>query len=109
MRTRRRRPPRTMRRAAESNRSRLGSQARAGPSRASICIQAVGSQAIATGSVRTLSTRPILQAKGTFHMQTIKVGYHRRKPEASFLSSMGTVPARGLGLCGCAGPHDPRC
>jgi len=51
-RSRRRRPPRTMRPAAENSRSRsrLGSQARAGPSRARSCIQAVTSQAIATSS-----------------------------------------------------------
>jgi hypothetical protein len=35
------------------SRSRLGSQARAGPSRAGICIQAVSSQAIATSSHQT--------------------------------------------------------
>jgi len=48
----RRGPPRTSRPAAQNSRSRsrLGSQARAGASRASIAIQAVSSQAMATSS-----------------------------------------------------------
>jgi hypothetical protein len=48
----RRRPLRARRPAAENSRSRsrLGSQARAGPARASIAIQAVSSQAMATSS-----------------------------------------------------------
>ena len=49
-RSRRRRPPRTSRPATAKirSRSRLGSQRRAGPARASICVQASRSQASAT-------------------------------------------------------------
>lgn len=49
-RSRRRRPPRTSRPAAENSRSRLGSQVRAAPSRASSWIQAGSSLAMATSS-----------------------------------------------------------
>jgi hypothetical protein len=52
MRSRRRRPPRASRPAAENrrNRSRLAPPARAGSCRAGMPIQAVSSQAIATSS-----------------------------------------------------------
>jgi hypothetical protein len=58
-------PLRAMRPAAENSRSRLGSQVRAVPSRARICIHAVSSPATATSSHQTLVSAFFLRSRGS--------------------------------------------